>query len=214
MTPMIFPIQTQFPIGRVLNIAMVLSLLGGSAGADIIPDDHKSVSSELLIEGMEQFPEMTFVLFPVHTQDTKGRQVKSGENNRFYHWVDPNLYALKAGTDTTEASVFEDPSVPRSDVEIIQVGSVPNSETASFIRRVYRITGINGNHISLKRQPDQRFDAEGKLLGNRLMMDLMDLAGGKKYLVAGAVGLFVLMVLFFTSVRRKGRSKASADTWA
>jgi hypothetical protein len=212
---MIFPIQTQFPIGRVLNIAMVLSLLGGSAGADIIPDDHKSVSSELLIEGMEQFPEMTFVLFPVHTQDTKGRQVKSGENNRFYKWVETNLYALKAGTDTADASVFEDPSVPRSDVEIRQVGTVPNSEAASFIRRVYRITGISGNHIALERQPDERFDAEGKLIGKRTVTNLAsEPQSGKKYLLAGAVGLFVLMVPFFTAVRRKGRSKASADTGA
>ena len=116
------------------------------------------------------------------------------------------LYALKVGTDMADAAVFKDPSVPRSDVEIVQVGDVPNSETASFIRRVsrvYRITGISGNHIALERQPDERFDAEGKLLGNRPMMDLTDLASGKKYHVAGAVGFFVLMVFVFTPVRQK-----------
>jgi len=211
---MISPIQTRFLIGRILSIAMVLSLASG-AGADLIPEGNKSVLSELLIEGMEQFPEMTFVLFPVHTQDTKGRQVKSGENNRFYHWVAPNLYALKAGTDTADASVFEDPSVPRSDVEIGQVGTVPNSETASFIRRVYRITGISGNHIDLELQPDERFDSEGNLIGKRMATELTGgLSSANKYLLAGAVGLFVVMVIVFTSVRRKGRSIASADSEA
>ena len=83
MTPMISPIQIRLRIGRVLCFAMVLSLLGGSAGADIIPNDRKSVSSKLLIGGTGQFSEMTFVLIPVHTQDTKGRQVKRRENNRF-----------------------------------------------------------------------------------------------------------------------------------
>ncbi|MEZ5326873.1 MAG: hypothetical protein R3F19_17630 [Verrucomicrobiales bacterium] len=154
---------------------------------------------------------MTFVLFPVQVGDPSGLEVKSGDDNRFYHLVAPNLYALKAGTDTADASVFEDPSVPRSDVEIRQVGNVPSSETASLIRRVYRITGISGNHVALERQPDERFDAEGKLLGKRTVTDL---ASGKNYLLAGAVGLFVLMVIVFTAARRKGRSNASADTGA
>jgi hypothetical protein len=50
----------------LFSFALAFSfVLGGWAPADIIPDGAKGVPNELLVEGMERFPDVTFVLSPL-----------------------------------------------------------------------------------------------------------------------------------------------------
>lgn len=188
---------------RLACIALLLVLNGG-ARADLVPGGYKSVRSETLIEGMERYPDKKFVLAPVRYGDKSSSfEVKPGKDIRFYHLMSPNLYALKAGADLTDGTAFDDPAVPRSDVEITTIGPVRESETADFIRRVYRITGISGNHIALERQPDQRFDAGGKLTEESRGFNL---SGA---MLGGAAFLGVI-VLWIRRVRAEGKSGAQA----
>lgn len=187
-----------------LPVIALTFLLAGNATADLMPDDRKGIRSELLIEGMEHFPDMTFAIFPVYAGDqSTWRPVESGKNIRFYHLVSPDLYALPADT-APNAAVFQDPSTPRSDVEIRQVGNVPLSEGAAMIRRVYRITGINGNHVALERQPDLRYGRDGKLIGPGPLPELRGEPGNRNsYLLAGGIGAVVLVGAVVSAIVRK-----------
>lgn len=135
--------------------------------------------------------------------------MKSGESVRFYHFASPDRYALKKGTDIKSEAVFEDESLPRSDIAISQVGNVPLAEKAKSIRRVYRITGISANRIALlERQPDQRFEATGNLMdGAPAIAPTQAEETKKKFMLAGGVGLVAVGAAFFLWVRRKRRSE-------
>lgn len=215
------PIRPKSPAGRLLCLAAACCL-PCIAVADIIPDGYKHIRSELLIEGMEQFPEMDFALFPMgFSSEDGGMEVKGGENVRFYHLLSPLLFALAAGTDITKASSFADPSIPRSEIKIRQVGLAPDTETASLIRRVYRITGISGNHIALEQQPDAYYEADGKPRGEPAAagepLPTALAAAPKDYkmlILAGGAGLFALMAGIFQRFRRRTATRAGTDSAA
>ena len=199
---------------RLPVIALLLVLTGG-VRADIIPDGYKGVPNETLIEGTENYPDKKFVLAPVRFGYKDSHfAVKPGEDIRFYHMVSPNLYALDAGADLTDGSIFEDSSVPRSDVEIRQIGPVPQSETASFIRRIYRITGITGHHIALERQPDQRFDAGGKLMdappGAGAVKPGEEQSGSKAGMILGGAAFLGVTALWIRRLRAERKPGATA----
>ena len=213
------PIRLKSPAAGCLVGLAAACCFPCSAFADLIPDGYKHIRSEVIIEGMEQFPELDFALFPMgFRNEDGGMEVKSGESVDFYRMLSPQLFALRAGTDITKASAFADPSIPRSETKIRQVGLAPETETARLIRRVYRITGIDGSQVALEQQPDAYYEADGKLreqpVAAQKPLPTALATAPKDYkmlALAGGAGLFALMAGIFQRYRRRAEVGTGTD---
>ena len=199
--------------------AATIQISTGVARADVIPDGYRSVSSEVVVEGMENYPDLVFAIYPLSIGgDGGGMRVEKGTDLRFYHMVSPKLYALDPGADIKSAATFDDADVPRSEVGISQVGNVRRDDPAKFIRRVYKITGIEGNRISLERQPDQRYDAKKRLISGAVTKDSGEEPQsvekkekqGRDLMLAGGAGLVAFLAAIVLWIRRGQKAEAAA----
>ena len=141
-----------------------------AANADVIPEfpkGYRAAHNEVVFEGLENFPDTAFVLYPAYHSGPKGKcwsLVRAGESARFYGLMGPKLYAVKRGTNRAfDVAFFPKPgSPPPRDFPVLdealaaQLLTMPRSEKGfskgyikvadssptKSIQSVYRVTGI------------------------------------------------------------------------
>jgi hypothetical protein len=162
-----------------------------AANADLIPEfpkGYRAAHNEVVFEGLENFPDTAFVLYPAYHSGPKGKcwsLVRAGESARFYGLMGPKLYAVKRGTNRAfDVAFFPKPgSPPPRDFPVLdetlaaQLLTMPRSEKGfskgyikvadssptKSIQSVYRVTGIARDRIALEKS-ERRLDASGKII--------------------------------------------------
>lgn len=169
------------PRGSIGWVLMVVGLLLAStprgARADIAPPEgfHR-IGCELLVEGMDEFPEYVFFTHP-HLDMTQGpastvRALQAGRPVPLPWWdTVVRIGAAKKGSDTAKLASFGgvlekiDAALPQSENEFgcRRGDDVPDSNATWKIRYRRRVTAIDGNRVRLEGD-DVPVDREGNVI--------------------------------------------------
>jgi hypothetical protein len=159
------------PIALIILTLVALMARPAPVGADILLPGTHGVSHQILIEGLEAFPDRTFVLYPTHVGDDAAgvsRILAPGEPVSFYKLVQPRIYAfpgrLASVGPLTKAS-FEDPTLPRTEIALELISSAPDGDPTRKVHTTYRVTGIEGATVAMTEVGELRFDQQGDPVG-------------------------------------------------
>lgn len=150
----------------VLGMTVAL-IVAPPSGADMLASGSRGVEHQVVIEGMDQFPDLKFALYPTYfSGEGKGwAEVTAGELPYWYKLLSPKLYAWPAADGSPKDSQhFENPSTLRSDLELKRLSAVKVSDPTHSLRSVYRIAGIEGSRILLQLESETRYDAENRAI--------------------------------------------------
>jgi hypothetical protein len=156
---------------RLLLALLPLALLGARAArADVLEEGYKGISHELRVEGLDRFPDLEFVLFPV-TMRGDAAVVTSDRPLPYIKWSTPRLYALPKGTAVT-SGVTEDwlkaRAVAVSWHEFSQENQVPEERREDRIVTVFRLARVDGKKLVIEGVREELFDRTGALLERRV----------------------------------------------
>ncbi|MBN1477703.1 hypothetical protein JXA47_13195 [Candidatus Sumerlaeota bacterium] len=152
-----------------LALAAILALAAPLAQADIIPDGYHGVSHDFVIEGIDQFPGLTFYVHPLWMGGGV-EQLSEGEAFSFYKFASPHLIAVPASAAiqaTDIGALLEDPALPRTERPFTCVSSAPDSDPTRRIVSTFRVTGIEGQVIHLQQVFEVRLDSSGRPLNTQ-----------------------------------------------
>jgi hypothetical protein len=139
---------------------LLLSLaIASQAGADILPEGSKAVSHQILVEGLDRFPDYTFFIFPT-TMTGAASRVSSRVPLTFYKFAGPRLYALRnPAPEHPDRKIFADSATPRSKDSFHLISSVPKADKTSTIKTRYRVKAISGALIELELLKEERLSS-------------------------------------------------------
>lgn len=153
---------------RTLLLLAVLFMWPGcpAAFADLVPDDVDSAEHEIYFEGMDRFPDFTFVLYPTNfSSPNEWVELRPGVSPGWFRHASPQIFAFKRGSgQPVNRSSFDQPEIPFSEMAIFRSNWVPKGSGIARKQTVYRIIGVEGTEIRIEPGMEEQFDASGKLL--------------------------------------------------
>lgn len=165
------------PTGRLALLALLLPgtlLAARTAQADVLIEGYKGVSHELRLEGLEQHPELVFVLHPLMF-GRGAAYVSSDQPLPYIKLASPRLYALprdgapsaKDVRDVDEAWL-KARAVAVSWHTFSQLNQLPDDRPEDRVRTVFRLARIEGRKLVIEGVREELFDRQGKLLARRV----------------------------------------------
>jgi len=168
---------------------------GGSFGApDLLPPGHRPVEHRLILDWPAE-RDWRFCASP--TAGMHGTTaIARGEPFAFSSKYGTRIYALPRGAALPAAAeALAATAWPHGAVPVREVASTAVGSRLARVVTTLRVTAIDGNDIHLAVVREQRFDADGRELGNLDWLPLAVVAA------AGAAWLFVLDRRVLRSVR-------------
>ncbi|MCR9245031.1 MAG: hypothetical protein NXI31_08355 [bacterium] len=132
---------------------------------DVLLPGHKPVQHELVLEWNTAELEHRFVAFPV--RGFHGHTViEPGQPFSFSSKYGTAIYALPSGAAVpSDRTGFENANWAGTGVPVGEVGSVPIGNPLTRLETVLRVTGVGEAAITFERVREQRFDANGNVIG-------------------------------------------------
>lgn len=146
-----------------------------------LSDSPAFLRPEFVFEGLERFPDRTFVACPT---DMSGgfTLLEPGRPLRFYRFAKPRIWALPKGTPL-DSNWREDPAIPRSEETL-------DGKAEGRVTTRYSIEAIDGARLRLR------------ILGIERLREFPRRGGGEEQLLAMLLTLAVETVLVCVLLRR------------
>lgn len=167
-------------LNGLVAACLLLTSTPQGARADIAPPEgFHLIGCELLVEGIEQFPEYVLFTHPhldmtQHYEKTV-RALRPGTPVSLFSWDTVRIGAAKRGSDVAELAGFGgvlkevDASLPQSEHEFgcVRGEAVPDSNATWIVRYRRRVTAIDGGRVRLEGD-DVPIDREGNVIKPRV----------------------------------------------
>ena len=191
--------------------ALLLSLicLAPTLPADLIPSSQKAVRHEIRVEGLEDFPEYTFLAYPTGVQPPPAGGVDylhPGQPLDFYKLCYPRVYAVRSpAPELGELTPdwFQRPEVARSEQTLSRISTVEEHSSTSSILTVYRVEGIQDGVVQLVKASEERLQADGTPVNQAA-----ELQSVSPWLLVGLAVVALLLLGVTLLVRRRGATGA------
>lgn len=166
------PAPTRRRLALLALLAPGALLLLRDARADSITSGYKGVSHEIRLEGLDRYPDLGFVLFPLYFGCKGAAYVASDQPLPEIKVSEPRLYAVRR-TDAIDAEHVYQEWLEANAVAVSwhtfhQVHEIPDSSPEERIVTVFRVARIEGKKIVIEGVREETFDRAGRLLERRV----------------------------------------------
>lgn len=155
---------------RLFAIVVLASAAAGIAHADLSPPNHKPYKHEYVIANLDQYPDYVFIVASGGERDQlaagKAFSFKWSSLNDYQRTLDavPRARFAESGTSYREKSSLPLGVIRLAPTPFMSRDTNPIDDPAVRVVTTYNIELINSN-IRLHHVADQRYDADGNLIG-------------------------------------------------